>query len=118
MSIAFVREVFDGSCGSSGNNRTFQPTTGTTVGDHLIFVLRSVNSNPATGVTDSKGNRWALDANMSSGTHGLVLASAHLASALTTSDTVTIAYALNPGGAKAACYEYSGVLAGAAADQI
>lgn len=105
---------------TSGTTHTIPVLTATTAGNFLILGLRysSVTSGVTiSSVTDSKSNTWTVDKTSSNTDYvHCAIASARLTTALTTSDTIVVAFSADS-GAYVAAYEFSGITVSSPADK-
>lgn len=68
----------------------FSPTANLALGTVGVLAFGKGGNITVTSITDSKGNTWALDHQFSDGTRAGTIASAQIATAVTTGDTITV----------------------------
>jgi len=112
--IAFVKNVGTASCGTTSNVITV-PAAGVAAGNTLIVRVTVRAGSPGTGVvsvSDSKGNSYSVDKDVTSSNIRVVILSANVATALVSGDMITASYpAVNPSATSLVVSEFSGISA-------
>ncbi len=110
--IAFVKNVGSVACGTTTNVITV-PAAGVAAGNTLIVRVTLRAGSPGTGtvsVSDSKGNSYTVDKDVTNANVRLVILSANVATALTSGNTITATYpAVNPSATGFVVTEFSGI---------
>lgn len=110
--ITFVKNVGTASCGSTNNVITV-PAAGVAAGNTLVVRVTLRAGTVTTGtvsVTDTKGNVYTVDKDISNGNIRLVVLSAYIGTALTSGNTITATYpSVNPSASGFVVTEFSGI---------
>lgn len=110
---AFVKTVGTASCGSATNVITV-PAGGVAAGNTLVVrvTMRAGTMTGAISVSDSKGNTYTADKDITNANVRLVVLSANVATALVSGDTITASYPpVNPSATGLVATEFSGIVA-------
>lgn len=108
--IAFVKTIGSSSCGTTTSVITV-PAAGVAAGNTVI--VRWVGRGTTTGAlsaTDTKGNAYSVDREVLNTDIRTVVLSAHVATALTSGNTITVTHP-NTNAKSAVAVEFSGVAA-------
>jgi hypothetical protein len=112
--IAFVKNVGSAACGSTTNVITV-PAAGVAAGNTLIVRVTVRDATPGAGavsVSDTRGNTYTVDQDVTNGNVRLVILSANVATALTSGNTITVTYPpVNPSASGIVVTEFSGIAA-------
>jgi hypothetical protein len=115
MAAAYVQRF--ASYGNTAINHTVTVAANTTQGNFAVLAIRTGGGAAVSSVSDSKGNTWTVDRQTTNTSLARgAIATARLASALTTSDTITVTLASSQ-FANVAAFEYSGVATSSPFDQ-
>jgi hypothetical protein len=106
--IQFVKTVGSASCGATSNAVTV-PAGGVTAGNTLVVrvVIRGTVAG-AVSVTDSKGNTYTNDADVTNTNLRVVVFSAQVGTALAENDTISVTHP-NVGSSSIVVGEFSGI---------
>jgi len=110
--IAFVKNIGNASCGTTSNVITV-PAGGVAAGNTLIARVGIRHGTP-TGtvtVTDSKGNTYTLDKDVTGAGVRVLVFSANVGTALAAGDTITVNYPTSFNSTGVVVSEYSGISA-------
>jgi hypothetical protein len=107
--IAYVQQVGASFTSTTVTSFTVPLTAVTTQGNRLILSVRGNQGHDVSSVTDTQGNTWTVDAtSIVSDNVTLSMCSAYLATALTTSDSLTVTLSGSTASEAIVC-EYSGI---------
>ena len=111
--IAFVKNIGTAMCGSTSNSITV-PAGGVAAGHTLIARVDIRDTSPAGAVTitDSKGNTYTLDVEVTNAAIRVLILSANVTTALVSGDTITVNYPpVSPPSTGFVVSEFSGIAA-------
>lgn len=119
--IKFVQNVAANLTGATGTTLKLTVPAGvtTTVGDTLIIHTQMAAVSVTASATDTKGNTWVQDANVTNvgaGQSASIL-STRLTTALVAGDQITITASASTNNMRGACFEFSGIISGTRLDQ-
>ncbi len=93
MAISYIAERYTTNSASSTNTYSFSPASNSTAGNTLILAMANATSILVTSVTDTAGNTWVVDKTFAPATTNYIsIASCQMATAVTTSTTITVNY--------------------------
>lgn len=96
MAISLVAERYATGLTAQTIVSAISPTDNTTTGNTLVLAVGLAGANKViASVSDTQGNTWKVDKTLSDSTRSVSFASAHLTSALTTLDVVTITWSVS-----------------------
>lgn len=118
MAIAFVQHVGDSATKASGATVAITvPAAGVTAGNSVIVYVASVTAQ-GISVSDTAGNTYSVDADVSNGTAvRTFIAAAHNVAALASGDTITVTWAAAVSVKAVSVDEFSGLATASALDQ-
>lgn len=106
----WVQTVATHGSTSAGSSDTIAVGAAVPVDDHLIIAGAAGGAKLISSVSDTKGNTYQVDASGTNGTgNGLTIVSAHITTALTTSDTITITWSGSNATRSVAIEQYTGL---------
>lgn len=117
--VAFVQQMAGAiNLGGSTTTVTVSITANTTKGNRIILAFKDAGGRYAVSATDSQSNSWSVDEQGArTGSNGSI-ASAYLATALTTSDHITVTWSASTSTTTVIGYEFSGIVNSGAIDVV